>query len=287
MTADTVCGPFLDDRLAQLARAALDQLVVGARAAISVRVRRRDLRETGHVKIGVRRGQMRQPADREGARRPAVVAALQRDDLVLAGLAGGEPVVAGHLHGALVGLGPADREERVVQIARGEAGELGGQLRGRAVRELASRRVVGQAHGLLGDRFGDLPPAMTNVDHGEAGEAVDELLAPLGPDVDALGALDHEVLVGKPGMILRLVGPEVPDRLAARGHGLPPCLADAITSRAPSAGRRRLPSLAVSFGRDAAASTSKDGWPFKRRAVRLTSWLLPACGHSPWRRSSS
>src|SRR4029077_11776337 len=104
----------------------------------------------------------------------------------------------------------------------------------RTVRELASRRIVGQADSLLGDRLGDLAAAVTDVDHGEAGEAVDELLAALGPDVHAFGALDHELLVGQPGMILRLVGPEVPDRLAARGHGVPPRLADAITSRAPS-----------------------------------------------------
>src|SRR6185503_8886953 len=105
---------------------------------------------------------------------------------------------------------------------------------GRTVRELASRRIVGQADGLLGDRLGDLAAAVSHVDHGEAGEAVDELLTALGPDVHALGALDHELLVGEPGMVLRLVGPEMPDRLAARGHGVPPCLADAITSRAPS-----------------------------------------------------
>jgi hypothetical protein len=166
---------------------------------------------------------------------------------VLAGLAGRKPVVAGHLHGPLVGLGSADREERVVEIARRERRELGRQLGGRPVRELASRRIVRQPHRLLGDRLGDLPPAVTHVDDGEAREAVDELLSALGPDVDALGSLDHELFIGKPGMVLGLVGPEVPDCLAARGHRSPPCLADAITSRALDADLRRLPSLAVSF----------------------------------------
>src|SRR5262249_21072348 len=168
----------------------------------------------------------------ERAGRPTVIAALQRDDLVLAGLAGGEPVVPRHLHRALVGLGAADREERVVEIARREAGDLGGQLGGGTIRELASRRIVGQAHGLLGDRLGDLPPAVAHVDDREAGEAVDELLAALGPHVDALGALDDELLVGEPGMVLRLVGPEMPDRVAARGHGCAsPLWPDAIILR--------------------------------------------------------
>src|SRR5205807_8242754 len=161
----------------------------------------------------------------EGARRPAVVATLQRDDLVLSGLAGGEPVVAGHLHGALVGLGAADGEERIVEIARREGGELRGQLRSGSIRELASRRIVGQAYGLLGDRLGNLPTAVPHVDDREAREAVDELLAALGPNVHAFGPLDHEFLVGEPRMILRLVGPEVPDRLAARRPGGPPSLA--------------------------------------------------------------
>src|SRR5207249_5101831 len=92
----------------------------------------------------------------------------------------------------------------------------------------------GQAHGLLGDRLGDLAPAVTHVDDRETGEAVDELLAALGPDVDALGVLDHQLLVGEPGMVLRLVGPEVPDRVAARGHGLPPLSGPMLSSHACS-----------------------------------------------------
>ena len=162
---------------------------------------------------------MRKPADGERPRRSTVVAALERDDLVLGGLARGEPVVAGHLHGALVGLGPAHGEERVVEIARRQRGELGRQLRRRPVRELARRRVVGEAHGLLGDGLGDLPPSVANVHHGEARKAIEELLAALGPDPDALGPLDHELFVGEPGVVLGLVRPEMSDRLAARGHG--------------------------------------------------------------------
>src|SRR5207245_5341101 len=139
ITADTVSGPSLTIA-SRSSRAALHQRLLGAGAAIAERVRRHDLRETRNVKVGVRRRQVRQPADREGARRSTVVTTLERDDLVLAGLAGGEPVVPSHLHAALVGLGSAHGEERIVEIARRERGDLGRQLGGRPVRELASRR---------------------------------------------------------------------------------------------------------------------------------------------------
>jgi len=144
--------PLGDDRLAQLAGAALHQFLVGPPAPVAERVRRRDLGEARHVKIRVRRHQVGQPADGAGARRPAVVTALERDDLVLGRLARREPVVAGHLHGALVGLGAADRE------------------------------------------------------------AVEKLLAALGPHPDALGPLDHELFGGEPRVVL-LVRPEVRPRL--------------------------------------------------------------------------
>jgi hypothetical protein len=73
---------------------------------------------------------------------------------------------------------------------------------------------------LLGDRLRDLAPPVAHVHHREPGEAVHELLALLGPDPDALGPVDDELLVGEERMVLRLVRPEVPDRLRVGAHGL-------------------------------------------------------------------
>ncbi len=127
--------------------------------------------------------------------------------------------MTGDLHRALVGLGPADREKRIVEIARRKLGDLGRQLGRGPVRELARGRIVGEAHRLLGDGLGDLAAPMAGVHHGQAGEAVEQLLAALGPHPHALGAVDHELLVREPCMILGLVGPEVPDVVATRRHG--------------------------------------------------------------------
>jgi hypothetical protein len=95
--------------------------------------------------------------------------------------------VARHLHRALVGLGAADGEERVGEVTRRERGKPGRQLSGRAVGKLPCGRVVRETHRLFGYCFGDLAPPVTSVHDREACEAVEELLAPLGPNPYALG----------------------------------------------------------------------------------------------------
>src|SRR5262249_31508651 len=152
---------------------------------------------------------------------------------------------AGDLHRPLVRLGAAHREHRVREVAGSEGGELRRQLGGGRVRELARGGIVGEAHRLLGDGLGDLAPAVAHVDHGEAGEAVEQLLAILRPHVDALAAIDDELLVGEPRMVLRLVRPEVLDG-AAVDHGVLSLLAwrsAAVPSRstAPVAGSTATP----------------------------------------------
>ncbi len=86
ITAETVSGPFAQDRPRAARRAACDQLGLGAGAQIAERMGRRDLGEARHLERLVGLGQVGQPAHRERAHRGAVVAALERDDLVLAGL---------------------------------------------------------------------------------------------------------------------------------------------------------------------------------------------------------
>src|SRR5439155_23997887 len=87
---------------------------------------------------------------------------------------------------------------------------------------------------LLGERLVVLAKYIAVVDDGEAGKAVDKFLAALSTDVHSLGPLDHELFISKPGMIMSLVGPEVPDRVAARRHGWPPLCGPMLSSRACS-----------------------------------------------------
>src|SRR5881296_1305319 len=163
-------GALREDRVPQFARAAPDELLVRPRAAIAERVRRRDFREACRLQRRVRGRHVRQPAHRERAHGRAVIAALQRDDLVLAGLAARDPVVPRDLHRPFVGLRAARGEQRVVEITRRQRRQLRGQLGGRSVGELARRGVIREAHRLLGDGLGDLAAPVAHVDHGEAGK---------------------------------------------------------------------------------------------------------------------
>src|SRR5262249_15506224 len=115
-------------------------------------------------------------------------------------------------------------------IAWSQRGELLGQLSGRPVRELARRRVVGQAHGLLRDRLRDLPPPVAHVDHGQAREGIHQLAAARRPEPHALGPVDDELLVGEPWVILRPVGPEIVD-LVPVAHARPSSLTRRLAAR--------------------------------------------------------
>src|SRR5262249_23324495 len=74
-----------------------------------------------------------------------------------------------------------------------------------------------------GNRFRDLTAAVAHVDDGQAREAVHQLGAALGPHPDALRTVDDELLVGEPRVVLRLVRPEMADRVRIRCHG-PYCI---------------------------------------------------------------
>ncbi len=237
ITADTVSGPSrsIASRSPAARRATSSSSVPVS--AIAERVGRRDLGEARHEQRRVGLGHVGQPAHREGSHRRAVVGALEGDDLVLVPLSPGQPVVAGDLHRPLVGLGAAHREHGVGEVAGGQGGELLGQLGRGAVRELPRGRVVGQAHGLLGDGLGDLAPPVPHVDHGEAGEGVHQLAPARRPEPHALGPVDEQLLVGEPGVVLRPVRPEVADRLAV-GHDRVLLMAQGHEARPAVAARR-------------------------------------------------
>ena len=157
MTADTVSGPSATIASTQLAGAALHQLLVGplargrgtGTAARSWRSPARAGPRTARPCAAARRRRRCRwcrRGSRPRARSPCAWSACP----TRASSGGPSAWRARWL------LGAADREERILEIARRQRGELRRQPRRRPVRELPRRRIVGQAHRLLGDRLGDL-----------------------------------------------------------------------------------------------------------------------------------
>ena len=87
-----------------------------------------------------------------------------------------------------VGGRPAGAVEDVVQVARGQLGEPGGEFRGRRVAEVGEVGVLGQGAELIRRRLDQLPAAEADVGEPQPADAVDEPV-PLGvPYVRSLAA---------------------------------------------------------------------------------------------------
>ena len=167
----------------------LDRLLqVGERGLRVVRPSLHPVIRVQHVHDAADPGLVRPPAGIAGelhrSRGRPVVAAVAREDLLAAGHE------LGDLHRVLVRLGAAEREEHLVHVARHEARELLPQ--DRAALERHERRDVGQLRGLLRDRVGHAPVAVTDVHAHQLGVEVEVALAVGVPEVDALGALDRD-----------------------------------------------------------------------------------------------
>ncbi len=108
---------------------------------------------------------------------------------------------AGHLDGVLVGVGAAEREEHLVDVARQELSQLlaqtGAHLGGQ------ERADVRQAFGLRLDRLDDPAVAVAGVDGHQLAVEVDETPAVDGREAHALGARHRHRLEA------RLCGPVV------------------------------------------------------------------------------
>ena len=212
-----------------------DRLRVGP-DRVAVGVVRRDLvlPVVGHAEAGV---EDRQRGEAGADRRRAVIALLERDELVLLRLAAGVPVVADEADRAVDRVRAAEGEVDVVEIARRQLGEPGGEAdrRLRAEAEVAGR--IGQGAQLALGGGDDALLAVAGVDAPEAGEAVDEgaplgvghgralgggehadagglVPAPAGDRVDEMGAVEFDQRVGKHG--------RVEDYLGRLGHQAPP-----------------------------------------------------------------
>ena len=198
----------------------------------------------------------RDARDRERAHGRAVVGDLARDDLAPHRLAVRSVVLARQLPGRFDGLGAAGDEERAVDARRCQAGEPGGELGGRRVRERPVRVVRQPAH-LLERRLPELLAVRVADLHGEQpAEHVQVALAVRVEEVRALAALDDRDL--------RDPGRRPSTRSAARGDPSP-CAA------APLARSCRSPSSAPPL----------DLRPTLALAARLQSWHAATAAPRP------
>ena len=138
------------------------------------------LEGAGHQRLEHLLGR-RDAGDREGALRGAVVGDGPADDLVLGRLPGQLEELLGQLPGGLDRLTAAGREEHPVEVARCPGRETLGELDGARVR-IRPEREEGELLRLGGRRLGELGPAVPDLDHEQAGQPVDVLLAPVVPD---------------------------------------------------------------------------------------------------------
>jgi len=109
----------------------------------------------------------------------------QRDRLCLAR----EPL--GQSHRAFDRLGAAVREEGLLELARGDLGQLLGQI-GHHLHVVEIRAAVDQALHLLASGREHLLVAVTGVDYRDPGKTVDEAAAVLAVVGRAVGPVDHE-----------------------------------------------------------------------------------------------
>ena len=121
----------------------------------------------------------------------AVVRAVAGDDLVLAGVAGLQPVLAGQLDRRLVRLRAAGEELHRRVLRRGDLDQQLGQPQRRRIGG-HGRRGEGDLPRLLGGDVDDLLQAVPEIDGEDAGETVDVGLPEDVGDADTLPALQDE-----------------------------------------------------------------------------------------------
>ena len=186
ITIATVSGPACTIVASSSSRRNARELLLGllGRAVVAVRVRH--VEHVRHERLE-RRAQLGAAGERERAHGGAVVGHAAGDRLP-APLAAGAVVLAGELPGRLGGLRPAGHEERAVEVARSELGQLRGQLDRARVGEGPVDRERQLAH-LRGGRLAHLGAvAVADVHAEQPGERVEVALAVRVLEVAAVAA---------------------------------------------------------------------------------------------------
>ena len=192
-----VCAPFELNDFFEIG----ERVGRGVPAALHAVIRIQDVDDARQSRFGRPPPRIAGQRDRTG--RPAVVRAIERQDLVAPG------IPARDLDRVLVGFGAAVGEEERVDVARRDLGELDPQPRPRLGRH--ERVRVGECRRLILDGLDDPLVAVADVDAHQLAVEVDEALAFRGPEVDALGARDRNRID------LRLRRPLVDRVLAGQG----------------------------------------------------------------------
>ncbi len=201
-------GPGLHDRGLQLVEQEARELGLGLLGRPVVAVGVRHVQHVRHQRLEGR-AQLGAPGERQRPERGAVVGHPPGDGLP-APLAAGAVILAGELPRRLGGLGAARDEERPVEVAGGEIGQLRGQLDRPGVGEGPVDRERQLAH-LRRGRLAHLGAvAVADVHAEEPGEGVEVALAVRVLEVAAVAPDDHlELLRVGIAAHLREVEPEV------------------------------------------------------------------------------
>src|SRR6266700_2250054 len=151
---------------------------------------------------------------REGQQGVPVIRRVERDDMMLAGLAGLDPVLPGELQGGFDRFRAAGEEIELVELARERGGELAGKLLHRAVRERRARDVAELAC-LARQGFRDLRIRVAEIRDVGAAHGVEVALPLLVVQPAALTAHDAWVAATE------LPVEDVAIRIAVVGHSSP------------------------------------------------------------------
>jgi len=180
-------GPFAFDDAFQFVGARDPALRIFEPQLAAVAERSRHPNDAGEQRLVVlvKVGQAGQTG---GARRRAVVGAIESDDLELVRTLPQPPVEAHEADDRLVGLGAATGEHNARQSLWCHAGDACRELLGWGGREAEERRGVRQLARLCGNGARDLGTAVTDVDVPQRRQAVEVLAALRVPYVGAFAA---------------------------------------------------------------------------------------------------
>ncbi|MNI62191.1 hypothetical protein D3C73_1174990 [compost metagenome] len=135
---------------------------------------------------------VRQTGEAGGGEGGAVIAALARDQPMLARFADGGVVVAHELDRGIDRLGAGTLEHHLVQPLGGVGDQLGSEVGGRAVAAVGEGLLVRQLEHLRMGGLGQARLAETQGRAPEPGHALDVALTVFVEHVDAFATLDHQ-----------------------------------------------------------------------------------------------
>ena len=168
------------------------------------------LRGERQIEVAMEDRQRRQPGT---DRRRAVIAALQRNDVLFRGAARGVVVVRDESQRGIDGIGSPQREIHMLQRCRRQFDQFRGKLDGGLRAEMEVARRIGQARHLPGGRVDDALMPIAGVDAPEPGECVEQFLAVCVAQENALRGFEY----GHASRFMRAIADDGMDQMFAIG----------------------------------------------------------------------